>query len=278
MQQFLVTGFVVAGAAIAILALRHTLRWAMSPDRMAEAEKTLPFLIGTIGGYYGLLTGFIVSLTWGDVQAVRGAAMTEVNALTDIDRIALALPGPSGPELKASVGDYLRSVIDHEIKAMARGELSRESTAAYGRLWSTAARARPDASSWESAMLARAFDKVGIVGEQRRVRILTSTDSLPAIVWIILLIGGVTIIAGATIVSVRYGSPVREMMIAVAAMLCVVLFAIYTMDRPYRHGFGPGAEHYEALWRASHSADLISSVRVSPPADGSSHRLEWEDR
>lgn len=256
MQQLLISGLVIVAAAAVILLLRRMIARTMPAERVAESEKILPFLIGTIGGYYGLLTGFVVSITWGGVQSVRNAALVEINALADLDRIALTLPAPAGPELRQSVGDYLRAVIDHDLSAMARGRVSSEATAAYGRLWSTAVRTRPNAEPWEASLLGRAFDKVGLVGEQRRIRILISTESLPAVVWMILLFGGVIILAGGTIASLRYGPPVREAMIAVAAMLCVVLFTIYAMDHPFRFGFGPAGSRYETLWQASHSADL----------------------
>ena len=258
MKPFLISGLLVVAAAAVILVLRILMARALPAERLAESEKILPFLIGTIGGYYGLLTGFVVSITWGGVQSVRSAALVEINALADLDRIALTLPAPAGPALRRNVGDYLRSVVDHDLDAMAHGRVSREATAAYGRLWSTVVKSPPDAEAWEASLLGRAFDKVGVVGEQRRIRILISTESLPAVVWIILLFGGAIILAGGTIVSLRYGPPAREAMIAVAAMLCVVLYAIFAMDRPFRFGFGPEKSGYETLWRASHSPEMLT--------------------
>ena len=188
MRQLLPT-FLIIGVAVTLIALlRSTFRYVVATERAAEAERVLPFLIGTIGGYYGLLTGFILSNTWGGVQSVRNSAMIEINALADMDRIALALPAPTGPVLRNDLAAYLRSVIDDDMKAMAKGQISEATTAAYGRLWSTVATARKDAGPWEAAMLARAFDKIGVVGDQRRIRILASTETLPMIVWAILLI------------------------------------------------------------------------------------------
>jgi hypothetical protein len=217
---------------------------------VAEAEKILPFLIGTIGGYYGLLTGFILSSVWGDVQSLRNASMSEINALADLDRIAVTLPAPAGTELRQSLSSYLRAVIDYDFNAMARGHISAETTEAYGRLWSTVAGSRREAPPWESSLLGRALDKVGVVGEQRRMRILVSTESLPAIVWAILLIGAAIILTGASIASLRYGPPAREILMAVAVMLSVVLYTIYSMDRPFRHGYGPASSRYEILYEA----------------------------
>ncbi|HEY0306308.1 MAG TPA: hypothetical protein VGC44_15140, partial [Longimicrobiales bacterium] len=232
-----------------------------------EAEKILPFLIGTVGGYYGLMTGFILSIAWGDVQSVRNSSMVEINALADLDRIALTLPAPVGPQLHYGVTEYLRSVIDHDVQALSEGRVSRETTAAYGRLWSLVAGARRDANPWEASLLGRALDKVGVVGEQRRVRILISTETFPSVVWAILLLGAVIVLTGSTIVSLRYGPPAREVMMAVAAMLSIVLFAIYAMDRPYRHGYGPGSARYETLWKAFNVVERqnpITPTGISP--------------
>jgi len=87
------------------------------------------------------------------------------------------------------------------------------------------------------------------------IRILTSTETFPALVWTILLIGGAIILLGATIVSLRYGPPAREILAAVAAVLSVVLFSIYAMDRPFRHGFAPGLKRYEMLWQALYGSE-----------------------
>ena len=258
MRQLLPVIFLLGAAIVAIVALRRGFRRVMVAEQVAESEKILPFLIGTVGGYYGLLTGFILSSVWGDVQTLRSTSMMEMNALADLDRIAITLPAPVRTEVQTAWGNYVRSVIDHDLKAMANGRISSEATDAYGQLWSTVARPRPDAAPWEASLLGRALDKVGVVGEQRRIRILINTESLPVIVWGILLIGAAIILAGASIVSLRYGSPAREILIAVAAMMSVVLFAIYAMDRPFRHGYGPAATRYEMLYEARHDVQPLA--------------------
>jgi hypothetical protein len=154
---------------------------------------------------------------------------------------------------------YLRSVIDYDLRAMAEGRISAETTDAYGRLWSVVTGAHPHATPSETALLGRALDKVETVGEQRRIRILISLESLPPVVWVILLIGGAIILYGSSVVSLRHGRPATEVLAAVAAMLTVVLFAIYTMDQPFRHGFTGGVSSYEALWQMvrAPSGDLV---------------------
>lgn len=261
MRQLLPIALVIGIVAISILILRRVFKRVFVSEGALEAEKILPFLIGTIGGYYGLLTGFILSIAWGDVQALRNSSLVELNALADVERIATSLPEPTATELKRNVGRYLRSVIDDDMTAMRHGEISSATTAEYDRLWATVAGARSEATAWQASLLGRALDKVGVVGDQRRIRLLISTETLPPIVWAILLIGGAIILSGATIVTLRYGPPAREIMVAVAAVLCVVLFAIYAMDRPYRHGLAPGLGRYEMMWQALHGSELQTNRR-----------------
>ncbi|HEY0810502.1 MAG TPA: hypothetical protein VGD49_10095, partial [Longimicrobiales bacterium] len=100
MRQLLPIALVIGIVAISILILRRVFKRVFVSEGALEAEKILPFLIGTIGGYYGLLTGFILSIAWGDVQALRNSSLVELNALADVERIATSLPEPTATELK----------------------------------------------------------------------------------------------------------------------------------------------------------------------------------
>src|SRR5688500_13710746 len=133
MRQLLPIALVIGIVAISILILRRVFKRIFVSQGALEAEKILPFLIGTIGGYYGLLTGFILSIAWGDVQAIRNSSLVELNALADVERIATSLPEPTAAELRRNVGKYLRSVIDDDMTAMRHGEISPVTTAAYDR-------------------------------------------------------------------------------------------------------------------------------------------------
>ena len=221
MQQLLPAAIAISIAVATVFLLRRVLTRLLPSEKAAQAGAIVPFLVGTIGGYYGLLTGFVLSSVWGDVQSVRNASMWEINALVDLERIAWTLPQRSGPALERGVEAYLRSVIDYDLRAMAEGRISAETTDAYGRLWSVVTGAHPHATPSETALLGRALDKVETVGEQRRIRILISLESLPPVVWVILLIGGAIILYGSSVVSLRHGRPATEVLAAVAAMLTV---------------------------------------------------------
>src|SRR5688572_21780199 len=96
LRQLLPAVLLIGIVVITILILRRIFRRIIATERVQEAEKILPFLIGTVGGYYGLLTGFILSIAWGDVQSLRNSALVEINALADLDRIAGSLPEHTG--------------------------------------------------------------------------------------------------------------------------------------------------------------------------------------
>lgn len=257
MPLIIQVAIISTAAALLVLLLRSALVRVFSSEKTTQAEKIVPFLVGTIGGYYGLLTGFILSSAWADVQSVRNAATIEVNALADLGRIAVNLPPPVSVELAHGVEGYLQSVVQEDLKAMARGRVSPETTTALNRLWLILGRFQPE-SPWEATLIGRALDKVGVVGDQRRIRIFASGDSIPWILWVILLGGGVIIVYGVTIVSLRYERPAVEILAAVAVMLATVLFGIYALDQPFRYGLSPGSERYIALWEAFRTAEGVS--------------------
>src|SRR5690606_4767409 len=73
----LVASVVIAITVAAVLLLRRVL--ARRGTRQSErAGRAVQFLIGVIGAYYGLLTGFTLSGVWAKAEFVRGAVMVEL--------------------------------------------------------------------------------------------------------------------------------------------------------------------------------------------------------
>src|SRR5690606_8547791 len=93
----------------------------------------------------------------------------------------------------------------------------------------------------------RALDAVQSVGEQRSIRYLSSTQSVPPIIWAVLILGAAVILYGSTLASFRYAGASLEILIGISIMLSAVLVAIYTLDRPFGLGAAATTTNYERL-------------------------------
>src|SRR5215510_12566573 len=163
---FIQAVLLLAGATAAVLGAREVLRRALKPIVVEHGEKVVPFVLGSFGGFYGLIAGFMLSTSWVELRALKSAMTAEVNALADMGDIAANLPPPRGDELKQAIDAYLRAVGDSEHPAMAQGRTSPTTTHALTQLWSPLGHYEPK-SEWEVSLREIAINKVMDIGEQR---------------------------------------------------------------------------------------------------------------
>jgi hypothetical protein len=68
---------------------------------------------------------------------------------------------------------------------------------------------------------------------QRRLRLLEASEGIPHVLWSVLLVGGI-IVVGFTYLFGLENTRSHTMMIAsLAAIIALVLFTIYALDRPF---------------------------------------------
>jgi hypothetical protein len=108
LQVFLI----IIPPVIAVAAARALLRRSLSPNVIATAEKVVPYILGTFGGFFGLVAGFMLSNSWVELRALRNAMTAEVNAVADLGDIGANLPRQYDDELRQRIERYLRTVID----------------------------------------------------------------------------------------------------------------------------------------------------------------------
>ena len=234
-------------AVAAVLGTRALLRRALAPVVIEHGEKVIPFVLGSFGGFYGLIAGFMLATSWVELRALRSAMTAEVNALADMGDIAVNLPATRAGELKQAINDYLKAVVDSELPVMAQGRTSPTTTHALTQLWVPLGHYEPQ-SEWEVSLRGIAIDKVMDIGEQRRQRIVFSRERLPDILWWILVGSGIVILAGSIVVSLNYNRPVGFFLGALTIVVTLVLFAIRVLERPFQYGLAPEASEYMAAW------------------------------
>jgi len=237
----------LVAAVAAVLGTREILRRILTPIVIEHGEKVIPFVLGSFGGFYGLIAGFMLSTSWVELRALKSAMTAEVNALADMGDIAANLPPSRGDELKRAIDAYLRAVVDSELPAMAQGRTSPTTTRALTQLWYPLGHYEPK-SDWEVSLREIAINKVMDIGEQRRQRIVFSRQRLPAILWWILVGSGTVILAGSVVVSLNYNRPVGFFLGALTVVVTLVLFAIRVLERPFEYNLAPEASEYLTAW------------------------------
>ena len=81
---------VIVVAAVALVAgVRALLRRTLSPTSLQHAEKAIPFLLGSISGFYGLIAGFMLSNSYAELRLLQGAMTSEISALAQLPKLEM---------------------------------------------------------------------------------------------------------------------------------------------------------------------------------------------
>jgi hypothetical protein len=237
----------LVAAVVAVLGTREILRRVLPRIVVEHGEKVIPFVLGSFGGFYGLIAGFMLSTSWVELRALRSAMTAEVNALADMGDIAANLPEPRADQLKRAIDNYLKAVVDSELPAMAQGRTSPTTTRALTQLWYPLGPYEPS-SEWEVSLREIAINKVMDIGEQRRQRIVFSRERLPSILWWILVGSGAVVLAGSCVVSLNYRRPAGFFLGSLTVVVALVLFAIRVLERPFQYNLAPESSEYMSAW------------------------------
>jgi hypothetical protein len=191
MQSILLSLLViVASIVLAVVGLRMVHRRYPHPVRQSNNE-VAGFFLSVLGVVYAVLLAFVVVVVWEDFDSSRVTAEKEANEITDIYRISLALPDPTGTNIRTIADRYSHTAIDQEWPAMARGETSPEILRLSDSLWSEATHFQAT-NDHDRLLQEQMLSHLGDFNDDRRLRELAARTDLPQVMWV-LLVGGAVV-------------------------------------------------------------------------------------
>ena len=129
--------------------------------------------------------------------------------------------------------DYLDIVVTNEWPQMeANKPLGDEGIQKINNLWDIYAQAQ--AESGDNAYFNEGLDQLTNLGTLRRERVLTANESLPAILWIVLVAGGALTVAFAGGFSVESWGLHAWMVAALAGLIAILLLLVVELNQPFR--------------------------------------------
>jgi len=204
------------------------------------------FLSAVYAGYIGLLL-FGVYQKYDDV---RSDIIIEVNALTTLDRIAVAYPKATRDQIRKELRDYASAVATAEWPQMQARRLSFESSPPLDDLYYTYLAIEPQTEK-EISAFQYSLQMLDVVRNNRGNRIRLSFGALTPLLW------GVA--AGGTLISVIFpwffGSPTIYapllMSMLVAAVVMSAFLVILKLSYPFDGEYGIQPTSYTVFARSS---------------------------
>ena len=214
------------------LAGLYLVRRKYPAEVLKENHEVAAIIFNAFGLFYGVMLAFVVFVTWGGYSDATKDLEMEANLADDLFHIAKAFQEPGKTVMQKRMLDYVTSVYDDELQRMAEGEIEIHSGQRMSGLI-TAFYQMDEKSFPNKQIYAEALSRLNNLAEYRRLRIFAGNDTVPFVVWLVLLVGAVFTVC----FNYLFGMKNIKAQYLITATLTVtmsqILFLIYVLDHPF---------------------------------------------
>src|SRR2546426_131819 len=226
--------FFIVSAITTFLGLAglYLVRRKYSAEVLKENHEVAAIIFNAFGLFYGVLVAFVVFVTWNGYDEATKNLQMEASEALDIFHSAEAFPSPAKKIIQQGVRDYLASVYNDEVQRMSEGDISLYSGGAHATL--RILFSQVDANSIPNRELyAESLRCLNNLAQYRRMRIFAGNDTVPPVIWLVLLVGGVFAVSYTFFFGMKN---IRAQYLITASLTVTVtsiLFLIYVLDHPF---------------------------------------------
>ncbi len=202
------------------------------------------FFFQVVGTLYAVLIAFAIFVVWTSFQDAGTNLEHEANEVGDLSRMAMAMPEPMRSEIRSSLMDYMRAVLQDEFPAMADGRMSPRTWGAIEKLWQVYADAEPTTLKAQ-ANYEESLRHLNALSDYRRTRLFVMRGSVPSMLWELLIVGGIILVALTYFFGHESLLSQAAMTAALAGILAFSLFLINAYDSPFSGAARVSSTPYE---------------------------------
>jgi hypothetical protein len=227
---WLSTGLVLAACVVVTVGGHLAARALLLRSAPRQETELAATLMVVIAAFTGIMLAFSAVQAWQDYGDAEKAVAAEAAASSELYR-DLTVYGEEGRPARQALAAYVRSVVDDEWPRMAKdGEMNQKTSDALVRVFNAMAAIEPS-SARKTVIYGEAFKRLNEMVEHRRARLIAGQKVLPALFWLVVLIGS-AIIVGYTVV--WPATPMNLLLVAgLGVSLGLIFVFILDVDRPF---------------------------------------------
>lgn len=223
-------------AAFGAMLFELTVHQFLSVELRRRHNDVAAAIFSVVGVTFAVLLAFVAMLAWEGFNKAKAAAYSEAATVLDVYNASAGLAGPETPVMHDDIVGYLETVVRVEWPAQAEGlVVDRGST--YLQKLNTLATGLKPANVADGNLHAQLLQSLARLWDARQQRLLAAETTIPAVVWIVTIVGGALTIAFGSFL----GVPSLGMHLAMSAALAVsgalVLILIIALSNPFRGDF-----------------------------------------
>ena len=235
------------GASIAATILLELLVRRFLPARVRRAHNDATAAVfSVVGVTFAVLLAFIATTAWDGFDRARAASYTEAARALDVDEALLGLSGASRQVMHDALVGYLTTVVTIEWPAQAAGQTIDPASDDLDALNRMALALRP-ASPAEINLQALLLQSLARLSDARQDRMLAAQTTVPAVVWVVTVIGGALTVAFSSFLGVAHLVVHLAMSCILAVSGVLVLIMILALSHPFRGDLRVSAQPFEQV-------------------------------
>jgi hypothetical protein len=245
---------VVCGACLAAVVGLSLVQRLVPVTLRKEHNDVAGFIYAVLGVIYAVLLALVVIAVWEEFGRARVTVEAEANALAEIFWLAHELPEPEGRHLQELARSYADEVVEEEWPLMQQGraplmEHARETPSGWVLIDDirTTLQGFEPRTVADQELYAEGLDQVQRLADARRMRLVAAEESLPAVLWVVLVVGGMVAVGFAYFFGLENTWAHRLMVVSLAGVIALVLFTIGVLDHPFSGGARIGTGAFELV-------------------------------
>ena len=203
-------------------------------------------IFSIIGVTFAVLLAFVAMLAWEGFNKAKAASYAEAALVRDVYNVSAGLADPEMTSMRDDLIGYVETVVRVEWPAQAEGRTVDRGTSFLERLNRTAVALKPSSVA-DGNLHAQLLQSLARLWDARQQRLLAAETTIPAVVWIVTLVGGGLTIAFGSFL----GVPSLGMHLAMSATLAVsgalVLILIIALSNPFRGDFRVSTQPFDQV-------------------------------
>jgi Na+/proline symporter len=226
--------FFIVSAITTLFALAglYLVRRKYSAEVLKENHEVAAIIFNAFGIFYGVLVAFVVFVTWSGYDDATKNLQLEASEALDIFHSAEAFPDPANKVIQQGLRDYVASVYNDEVQRMAQGEISIYSGGAHLEL-KTLFNQIDVKSIPNTELYSETLRSLNTLAQYRRMRIFAGNDTVPPVIWLVLLVGGVFAVSYTFFFGMKNIKAQYLITTTLTVMITSILFLVYVLDHPF---------------------------------------------
>jgi Protein of unknown function (DUF4239) len=210
----------------------YLVRKKYSAEVLKENHEVAAIIFNAFGLFYGVMVAFVVFVTWSGYDEATKNLQMEASEALDIFHSSEGFPEPTNKILQQGLRDYVASVYSDEIQRMSQGGISVHSGGAHANLRILFSQLEAN-SIPNRELYAESLRCLNNLAQYRRLRIFAGNDTVPPVIWLVLLIGSVFTISYTYFFGMKNIKAQYLITTTLTVTITSILFLIYVLDHPF---------------------------------------------